>query len=118
MDHLVHTFIYTVTLFLSQNNQLNVNQSSFRSGHSTETALLSVSIRGAATDFGPPGQHIHSGPPAFAGEGDIPLGRNRIAFPSPSFFPLLPNQIVLFQLLKLFSFLCNGKVIIFRFGFL
>ncbi len=41
-----------------------------------------------------------------------------IAFPSPSFFPLLPNQIVLFQLLKLVSFVCNGKVIIFRFGFL
>ncbi len=41
-----------------------------------------------------------------------------IAFPSPSFFPLLPNQIILFQLLKLFSFVCNGNVIIFRFGFL
>ncbi len=40
-----------------------------------------------------------------------------IAFPSLSFFPLLPNQIILFQLLKLFSFVCNGKVIIFRFGF-
>ncbi len=38
-----------------------------------------------------------------------------IAFPSPSFFPLLPNQIMLFQLLKLFSFVCNGKVIIFSF---
>ncbi len=41
-----------------------------------------------------------------------------IAFPSRSFFPLLPNQIILFQLLKSFSFVCNGKVIIFRFGFL
>ncbi len=41
-----------------------------------------------------------------------------IVFPSPSFFPLLPNQIILFQLLKSFSFVCNGKVIIFRFGFL
>ncbi len=41
-----------------------------------------------------------------------------IAFPSPSFFPLLPNQIILFQLLKLFRFVCNGKVIIFRFVFL
>ncbi len=30
----------------------------------------------------------------------------------------LPNQIILFQLLKSFSFVCNGKVIIFRFGFL
>ncbi len=41
-----------------------------------------------------------------------------IAFPSQSFFPLLPNQNILFQLLKSFSFVCNGKVIIFRFGFL
>ncbi len=41
-----------------------------------------------------------------------------IAFPSQSFFPLLPNQIILFQLLKSLSFVCNGKVIIFRFGFL
>ncbi len=55
---------------------------------------------------GPPGQHIHSG------------GGGAIAFPSQSFFPLLPNQIILFQLLKSFSFVCNGKVIIFRFGFL
>ncbi len=41
-----------------------------------------------------------------------------IVFLSQSFFPLLPNQIILFQLLKSFSFVCNGKVIIFRFGFL
>ncbi len=31
------------------------------------TTLLT--IRGAATDSGPPGQHIHSGPPAFRGWG-------------------------------------------------
>ncbi len=31
-----------VSLFLSQNNKLDAKQSSFRSGHSTETALLSV----------------------------------------------------------------------------
>ncbi len=48
---------------------------------------------------------------------DIPLGRNRDCVPEPVFFPLLPNQIILFQLLKLFSFVCNGKMI-FRFGFL
>ncbi len=41
-----------------------------------------------------------------------------IAFPSQSFFPLLPNQIILFQLLKSFSFVCNGKVIIFRLVFI
>ncbi len=41
-----------------------------------------------------------------------------IAFRCQSFFPLLPNQIILFQVLKSFSFVCNGKVIIFRFGFL
>ncbi len=81
-------------------------------------------LRGAATDSGPPGQHIHSGPPAFRGGGGggyrgiFPSVEIAIAFPSPSFFPLLPNQIILFQLLKLFSFVCNGKVIIFRFGFL
>ncbi len=44
MDHLVHNFIDTVTLFISQNDQLNINQSGFRCGHSTETALLSVSL--------------------------------------------------------------------------
>ncbi len=78
--------------------------------------------RGAAMDSGPPGQHIHSGPPAFRGWGGVWLGIPReieiaIAFPSPSFFPLLPNQIILLQLLQLFSFVCNGKVIIFLFYF-
>ncbi len=73
--------------------------------------------RGATTDSGPPGQHIHSGPPAFRG-GGVYIIETVIAFPSQSFFPLLPNQIILFQLLKSFSFVCNGKVIIFRFGFL
>ncbi len=43
-DYLVHTFIDTVTLFISQNDQINVNQSGFSSSHSTETALLSVII--------------------------------------------------------------------------
>ncbi len=42
MDNLVHTFIDTVTLFISPNDQLNLNQSGFSSGRSTETALLSV----------------------------------------------------------------------------
>ncbi len=44
MDHLVHTFIDTVTLFLSQNDQLNFNQSGFSRGRSTETDLLSVTV--------------------------------------------------------------------------
>ncbi len=44
MDHLVHTLIDTVTLFISQNDYLNFNQSRFSSGHSTETALLSVTV--------------------------------------------------------------------------
>ncbi len=70
--------------------------------------------RGAATDSGPPGQHIHSG----GGGGGLYITEIAIAFPSQSFFPLLPNQIILFQLLKSFSFVCNGKVIIFRFVFL
>ncbi len=76
-------------------------------------------FRGAATDSGPPGQHIHSGPPAFRGGGGVLyITEIAIAFPSQSFFPLLPNQIIQFQLLKSFSFVCNGKVIIFRFVFL
>ncbi len=44
MDHLDHTFIDTVILFLSQNDHLNFNQSGFSSGRSTETALLSVTV--------------------------------------------------------------------------
>ncbi len=41
-----------VSLFLSQNNKLDAKQSGFRSGHSTETALLSVteSLRIAKAD--------------------------------------------------------------------
>ncbi len=44
MDHLIHTFIETVTLFISQNDQLNFNQSGFSSGRSTETALPSDTV--------------------------------------------------------------------------
>ncbi len=53
--------------------------------------------RGATTDSGPPGQHIHSGPPAFRGGGGggygwgyrgiSPSVEIAIAFPSPSFSP-------------------------------
>ncbi len=43
MDHLVHPFINGYIIF-SQNDQLNINQSGFRSKNSTETALLSVTV--------------------------------------------------------------------------
>ncbi len=58
-----------------------------RHGHITTAACVQTH-RGATTDSGPPGQHIHSGPPAFRSGGDgggvvwlgiprdIPLGRN------------------------------------------
>ncbi len=42
--------------------------------------------RGAATDSGPPGQHIHSGPPAFRGGGGVIYYRNRDCVPEPVFF--------------------------------
>ncbi len=83
---------------------------------SFEYSVITMANRGAATDSGPPGQHIHSGPPA--GGWGVYIIEIAIAFPSQSFFSLLPNQIILFQLFKSFSFVCNGKVIIFRFGFL
>ncbi len=71
-----------------------------------------VRVRGAATDSGPPGQHIHSGPP---GGGGLYIIEIAIAFPSQSFFPLLPNQIILFQLLKSFSFVWQSDNISFCF---
>ncbi len=46
---------------------------------------MSSAGRGAATDSGPPGQHIRSGPPAFRAE-ISPSVEIAIAFPSPSFF--------------------------------
>ncbi len=82
---------------------------------------LSLRYRGAATDSGPPGQHIHSGPPAFrggGGGGGLYVTEVAIAFPSQSFFPFSQIRLYQFQLLKSFSFVCNGKVIIFRFVFL
>ncbi len=42
-----------------------------------------------------------------------PLGINRDCVPEPVFFSPSPKSDYAFQLLKLFSFVCNGKVIIF-----
>ncbi len=49
---LERVFFNQVSLFILQNNKLDANQSCFRSGHSTETALLSVTeaLRTAKAD--------------------------------------------------------------------
>ncbi len=70
-----------VTSSKSRNVKLSINIS-----------LMSV-CRGAATDSGPPGQHIHSGPPAFQGEGGggVIYYRNRDCVPEPIFFSPSPK---------------------------
>ncbi len=63
-------------------------------------------------DSGPPGQHIHSGPPAFRGGGggngcmvgDIPLGRNRDCVPEPVFFSPSPKSDYTVSAIKIVQF--------------
>ncbi len=52
--------------------------------------------RGAATDSGPPGQHIHSGPPAFRGGGDC--------VPQPVFFSPSPKSDYTVSAIKIVQF--------------
>ncbi len=69
--------------------------------------LVNGGGRGAATDSGPPGQHIHSGPPAFRGgfggfmAGDVEIA---IAFPSPSIFPPSPKSDYTVSAIKIVQF--------------
>ncbi len=59
--------------------------------------------RGAATDSGPPGQHIHSGPPAFRGGGVI-YYRNRDCVPEPVFFSPSPKSDYTVSAIKIVQF--------------
>ncbi len=61
-------------------------------------------VRGATTDSGAPGQHIHSGPPAFRGGGEIPLGRNRDCVPEPIFFSPSPKSDYTVSAIKIVQF--------------
>ncbi len=53
MKTIERVVLHQVSLFLSQSNKLDAKQSGFRSGHSTETALLSVTeaLRIAKADY-------------------------------------------------------------------
>ncbi len=50
-------------------------------------------VRGTATDSGPPGQHIHSGPPAF-----------RDCIPEPVFFSPSPKSDYTVSAIKIVQF--------------
>ncbi len=66
-----------------------------------------VIIRGAATDSGPPGQHIHSGPPAFrggGGGGGVIYYRNRDCVPEPVFFSPSPKLDYTVSAIKIVQF--------------
>ncbi len=77
---------------------------------------LGITGRGAATDSGPPGQHIHSGPPAFRGwggggvgvwlgiRGISPLRRNRYCVPEPVFFSPSPKSDYTVSAIKIVQF--------------
>ncbi len=61
--------------------------------------------RGAATDSGPPGQHIHSGPPAFRGWGGGGIYyRNRDCVPKPVFFSPSPKSDYTVSAIKIVQF--------------
>ncbi len=63
--------------------------------------------RGAATDSGPPGQHIHSGPPAFRGGGcggGVIYYRNRDCVPEPVFFSPSPKLDYTVSAIKIVQF--------------
>ncbi len=70
---------------------------------------LTIIVRGAATDSGPPGQHIHSGPPAFRGGGGGGGGcviyyRNRDCVPEPVFFSPSPKLDYTVSAIKIVQF--------------
>ncbi len=79
-------------------------------------------MQGRHYGFWAPWTAYSLGPSCVPGGGniprDIPLGRNRDCVPEPVFFSPSPKSDYTVSAIKIFSFVCNGKVIIFRFGFL
>ncbi len=66
---------------------------------------MSVARRGAATDSGPPGQHIHSGPPAGGGGGGGGGGVYIIEIvPEPVFFSPSPKSDYTVSAIKIVQF--------------
>ncbi len=65
-----------------------------------------LAARGAATDSGPPGLHIHSGPPAFqgGGGGGVIYYRNRDCVPEPVFFSPSPKSDYTVSAIKIVQF--------------
>ncbi len=64
--------------------------------------LSGATHRGAATDSGPPGQHIHSAPPAF--RGGVIHYRNRDCVPEPVFFSPSPKSDYTVSAIKIVQF--------------
>ncbi len=86
------------------------NKAQFDAGFSERLKLKddTVTTRGAAMDSGPPGQHIHSGPPAF--RGGIYTIEIAIAFPSQSFFPPSPKSDYTVSAIRIYFVLFFYKV--------